>query len=218
MSVAVAASKPRANQPNQLSPRPLRPADFFGMSQQQLDDLFRASPTGAILKGVTQGTAIVMPVRGSRRSRVSSRAGSAGRARCSTPTEQHPSTGSVRSASRRSKRRCRTTPVGSTGHARSSFDYSKTSFVAQKIRDEIREVTPGVYLGKVWWGRKRILDFALEVDHPVTITQDAVTIRAPIAPNAESRWTRRSRASRRTSRRTRSCHSGSFPECTSRDS
>jgi hypothetical protein len=41
------------------------------------------------------------------------------------------------------------------------IDYSQTSFVAKKIRDEIREVEPGVYLGKVWWGKKRILDFAL---------------------------------------------------------
>ncbi|RNC68076.1 MAG: hypothetical protein ED859_11660 [Desulfuromonadales bacterium] len=42
------------------------------------------------------------------------------------------------------------------------IDYSRTSFFAKKIRDEIREVEPGVYLGKVWWGNKRILDFALE--------------------------------------------------------
>jgi hypothetical protein len=41
------------------------------------------------------------------------------------------------------------------------IDYSKTSFFAKKIRDEIREVAPGVYLGKVWWGKTRILDFAL---------------------------------------------------------
>lgn len=41
------------------------------------------------------------------------------------------------------------------------LDYSKTSFLARKIRDEIREVEPGVYLGKVWWGKTRILDFAL---------------------------------------------------------
>lgn len=41
------------------------------------------------------------------------------------------------------------------------IDYSKTSFFARKIRDEIREVEPGVYLGKVWWGQTRILDFAL---------------------------------------------------------
>lgn len=41
------------------------------------------------------------------------------------------------------------------------IDYSKTSFFAKAIRDEIREIEPGVYLGKVWWGKKRILDFAL---------------------------------------------------------
>ncbi len=41
------------------------------------------------------------------------------------------------------------------------IDYSETSFFARKIRDEIRQVEPGVYLGKVWWGKTRILDFAL---------------------------------------------------------
>ncbi len=41
------------------------------------------------------------------------------------------------------------------------IDYSKTSFFAKAIRDEIREIEPGVYLGKVWWGKKRVLDFAL---------------------------------------------------------
>jgi hypothetical protein len=44
------------------------------------------------------------------------------------------------------------------------IDYSKTSFLAKVIRDEIREVEPGVYLGKVWWGKKRVLDFALTRD------------------------------------------------------
>lgn len=41
------------------------------------------------------------------------------------------------------------------------IDYGSTSFLARMIRDEIREVEPGVYLGKVWWGKTRILDFAL---------------------------------------------------------
>jgi len=44
------------------------------------------------------------------------------------------------------------------------IDYSKTSLLAKVIRDEIREVEPGVYLGKVWWGKKRVLDFALTRD------------------------------------------------------
>ena len=41
------------------------------------------------------------------------------------------------------------------------IDYSSTSFFAKVIRDEIREIEPGVYFGKVWWGKTRILDFAL---------------------------------------------------------
>jgi hypothetical protein len=41
------------------------------------------------------------------------------------------------------------------------IDYSKTSFFAKKIRDEIREVEPGLYLGKVWIGKTRMMDFIL---------------------------------------------------------
>jgi len=44
------------------------------------------------------------------------------------------------------------------------IDYSSTSFFARKIRDEIREVEPGVYLGLVWWGKQRLIDFALVRD------------------------------------------------------
>lgn len=44
------------------------------------------------------------------------------------------------------------------------IDYSTTSFVAKAIRDEIREIEPGVYLGKVWWGKKSIFNFALTLD------------------------------------------------------
>jgi len=42
------------------------------------------------------------------------------------------------------------------------LDYSKTSLVAHWIRDEIREVSPGIYLGLVYWQRDRILHFALK--------------------------------------------------------
>ena len=48
------------------------------------------------------------------------------------------------------------------------LDYSETSIVASRIRDEIRMIEPGVYLGKVYWDRKRLIDFALEFknQHP----------------------------------------------------
>ena len=42
------------------------------------------------------------------------------------------------------------------------LDYSKTSLVAHWIRDEIREIAPGVYLGIVFWGRRHVLDFSLD--------------------------------------------------------
>jgi hypothetical protein len=42
------------------------------------------------------------------------------------------------------------------------LDYSKTSLIAHWIRDEIREVSPGLYLGLVYWERSRILHFALQ--------------------------------------------------------
>src|SRR5207244_10762297 len=42
------------------------------------------------------------------------------------------------------------------------LDYSETSLVAHWVRDEIREVATRVYLGKVYLGKKRLIDFALE--------------------------------------------------------
>jgi hypothetical protein len=41
------------------------------------------------------------------------------------------------------------------------LDYSETSLVAHWIRDEIRMIQPGTYLGKVYWDRARLIDFAL---------------------------------------------------------
>jgi hypothetical protein len=41
------------------------------------------------------------------------------------------------------------------------LDYSKTSFVAKMIRDEIREVATGLWLGKVFVRRWHALDFTL---------------------------------------------------------
>ena len=42
------------------------------------------------------------------------------------------------------------------------LDYSETSLLAHWIRDEIREIGPGLYLGKVYWGKSRLIDFALQ--------------------------------------------------------
>jgi hypothetical protein len=42
------------------------------------------------------------------------------------------------------------------------LDYSDTSIIAQWIRDEIREIEPKLYLGKVYWDKARLIDFALK--------------------------------------------------------
>ena len=42
------------------------------------------------------------------------------------------------------------------------LDYSETSMIAGWVRDEIRMVQPGLYLGKVYGGKQRLIDFALE--------------------------------------------------------
>ena len=42
------------------------------------------------------------------------------------------------------------------------LDYSKTSVVAHWIRDEIRQISPNFYLGKVYWGKERLIDFSLK--------------------------------------------------------
>ncbi len=42
------------------------------------------------------------------------------------------------------------------------LDYSETSLLAHWIRDEIRLLQPGLYLGKVYWDKARLIDFALE--------------------------------------------------------
>jgi hypothetical protein len=43
------------------------------------------------------------------------------------------------------------------------LDYSETSMVAHWIRDEIRLIEPpGLYLGKVYWDKARLIDFALQ--------------------------------------------------------
>jgi hypothetical protein len=45
------------------------------------------------------------------------------------------------------------------------IDYSKTSLVAKFIRDEIREVSPGLYLGQVFVGRKRFINFSVSFQY-----------------------------------------------------
>lgn len=42
------------------------------------------------------------------------------------------------------------------------LDYSQTSLIAQWVRDEIRWIGPGLYLGRVYWDDNPLIHFALE--------------------------------------------------------
>jgi hypothetical protein len=46
------------------------------------------------------------------------------------------------------------------------LDYSKTSLVAKHVRDEIRQIGPGAYLGLVYWDKKRTIHFFLQFPTP----------------------------------------------------
>jgi hypothetical protein len=141
-------------------------ARLMKMSQRELDDLFHNSQPGPIPEGKSSGTAIVRP--GTFWTRLIDRF-----------VRRVAWQGKVFTRSPDGKDATLQNRIGPAGVelivARVYFteswldqkqcivlDYSKTSLFARKIRDEIRLVAPGLYLGKVWWGKTRLVDFALE--------------------------------------------------------
>jgi hypothetical protein len=138
------------------------PKEFLTMSVDQLDDLFRNSPAGEIPRGKTDGTAIVAPgtkisddiawfvnhftwkgkVFDPEKGELINRIG---------PMEHKLIVAKVfKGKSWFDDKECIV------------IDYSKTSLIAKWIRDEIREVSPGIYLGLVYWGKKKLIHFALK--------------------------------------------------------
>jgi hypothetical protein len=51
------------------------------------------------------------------------------------------------------------------------LDYSETSLVARWIRDEIRLIGPGFYLGRVYWDKKPLIHFCLQFGAAATTGQ-----------------------------------------------
>jgi hypothetical protein len=144
------------------APGRVDPGAIARMSRSELDRLFGESPPGPIPAGRARGTAILLP--GS----VIDRAIAAlVRALLWKGKVFSSATGDLKN---------RIGPLGTplirarVYEDKSWFaqgpaiilDYSKTSLVARMIRDEIRQVAPGVYLGQVYWGKKRIALFMLE--------------------------------------------------------
>lgn len=135
---------------------------LLNMNQEQLDDLFKASPAGDIPSGEAEGTAIIAP--GTRFSQPIAKIinffGWQGKffdAEKGLLKNRISVFGFNAIVARVYKG-----PSWLDGNECIVLDYSDTSIVAQWIRDEIRQIGPGLYLGKVYWGKERLIDFCLQ--------------------------------------------------------
>jgi len=137
-------------------------------SQRELDDLFRQSPAGPIPEGPARGEAIVCP--GTIWARIIARFVHALAWKGKTFTKNPDGNGATlvnritAAGVPLIVARVYYTDSWLDGKQCIVLDYSKTSIFARKIRDEIRLIDPvnKVYLGKVWWGKTRLVDFALD--------------------------------------------------------
>jgi hypothetical protein len=137
-------------------------AQLLAMSQKELDDLFSSSPTGDIPNGQAQGTAIIAPGTpfGPEIASVINIFGWQGKtfdAAHGTLTNRILAFGLNAIVAQVYKDKS-----WFDGNECIVLDYSKTSLVANHIRDEIRQIGPGMYLGVVYWDTKRIINFALQ--------------------------------------------------------
>jgi hypothetical protein len=132
------------------------------MSQTQLDDLFRASPAGEIPSGDAAGTAIIAP-------------GSPYSLTIAQVIEHFGWKGKVFDAEKGTLKnkilpfaieaiiaRVYKAPSWMDGNECIVLDYSQTSIIAHRVRDEIRLISPAFYLGVVYWGRERTIYFSLQ--------------------------------------------------------
>ena len=135
---------------------------LLAMSQAQLDDLFKASPAGDIPNGEGKGTAIIAP-------------GTTYSDEIAALVKRIGWQGKVFDASKGVlKNRVLLTGIEAIaakvykstswldGKECIVLDYSKRSLVAKLVRDEIRRVAPGLYLGLVYWGNTRLIYFTLQ--------------------------------------------------------
>jgi hypothetical protein len=145
---------------------------LVGMSQSERDDLFRASPAGEIPDGDSDGTVLLSASTRVLPPKLLDRIGAtfarwlAWRGKVFRAREGDLLNKVTFLDVKAIKAKVYKGPSWLDGKEAVVLDYSKTSFLAQKIRDEIREVAPGIYLGLVWWGESRLIEFALEFPHP----------------------------------------------------
>ena len=135
---------------------------LLGMSQAQLDELFEKSVAGPIPDGAAHGTAIIAP--GTVFSPAIAQAINFFAWQGKTFDAAH---GVLRNRISVLGLNAIVAEVykGPSWHDQKEcivLDYSKTSTVAEWIRDEIRQLEPGTYLGLVYGGKKRLINFALQ--------------------------------------------------------
>ena len=148
------------------------PEEFLKLSSEQLDDIFRNSSCGRIPDGQGEGTAIIAP--GTAISDTIARFvhlfSWKGKVFERDPVNPEHARLKNRLLLLGTKAIIADVTKGESwfdGKECIVLDYSHTSIVAQWIRDEIREVSPGVYLGIVFWGKEkahahRLIHFALK--------------------------------------------------------
>ena len=132
------------------------------MSQQELDALFSAHDAGPIPDGEAKGTAIIAPgTAGSDRIaeliNIFGWQGKVFDAKAGLLQNHILATGLKAIIARVYKG-----PSLLDGKECIVLDYSDTSLVAAHVRDEIRQIEPGFYLGKVYWDKDRLIDFSLD--------------------------------------------------------
>ena len=132
------------------------------MSQQQLDELFTAHDSGPIPDGEAKGTAIIAPgtpISDSIAALINIFAwqGKVFDAKAGLLRNHILALGLNAIIARIFK-----APSLLDGKECIVLDYSETSLVASHIRDEIRQIEPSLYLGKVYWDKARLIDFSLD--------------------------------------------------------
>jgi hypothetical protein len=134
---------------------------LLAMTSAELDELFRHSPAGDVPRGDSRGTVLLFT--GSRLGQVIARlaypvgwqgkvVAPAGRQLVNKITPLR--IPAIRAA-------ISTDQSWVDGGECVLIDYSRTSLVARWVRDEIRLVAPGLYLGVVWLRSRRVAGFAL---------------------------------------------------------
>ena len=139
-------------------------AQLLAMTQAQLDELFKASPPGDIPDGAAKGTAIIAP--GTRYTEKIAQIinffgwqGKVFDAKKGVLKNKILFFGFEAILARVYKDKS-----WLDNQECIVLDYSETSILAHYIRDEIRLIGPGFYLGKVYWGKDRLIDFCLQFD------------------------------------------------------